>query len=393
MKHIGFILLILFSLGFTEPTSTKTNEGEYVISGIPAFPQDEKIMADLKASIEAEGLRVVKAAKNYNGYVVKSEREFEELITVFRVKNSIVEENIVYKIPDIPERKKAGLQCKDPNDPGEDPGDPGPPQPPQTIHYGLKKIQAPEAWNLGHTGKGVKLAVLDTGIDKNHPDLEANIVGGEDYTGAGDYWDDNDHGTHCAGIIAASNNNIGTAGVAPDASLWVGKVLDGNGFGDNADITDGIYGSVLAGAQIISMSFGGGFSLGIESAMEHAYLQGIKLVCAAGNETTDKKIWPAGSDFCIGIASLNEQDEISSFSNFGSWVSAAMYGSSIYSTVPNDDYAVFSGTSMAAPMYAGALAHAIESGKPLVTKMVTVKTITGDEYIYPVPNVFLTVSQ
>jgi len=392
MKYLILSIAIIMTLGFTEVSKFEVLTDQYLVYADRTFPQDPVTMKALEVSIKAEGLIILKPAKYFNGYTVQSSKDMHTLTAAFRAKGQRIEKSLLYKIPDIPERQKVvGMSC---NDPPNDPKNPPPSQPKQYLHYGLEKVQAEEAWAFGSKGMGVVVAILDTGIDKNHPDLEANIIGGEDFTSTGDWWDDNDHGTHCAGIVAAIDNDIGAAGVAPMTYIWAGKVLNQDGSGSNFDIADGIYGSALADASIISMSLGSSaFSQVIEDAMEYVVSQGIIVVCAAGNDSTGSKHWPAASEYCIGVASLNDSDELSSFSNFGDWVSVAMYGSSIYSTVPNDNYATFSGTSMATPLYAGILAHSLATGKPLVSTVLSLKARNGSTYDYPVANVYQTVSQ
>lgn len=394
MKYIMFLGLILMSVGFTPPAEVRDNPEEYVVYGDPRFPQDSKIMADLKADILADGLEIVRPAKNFNGYVVKSNKPQAKAIASMKARGHLMEGNLIYRIPDknrLKGRHKAGLKCKKPGDPPDDPGDPGGPQPPQKLHWGLLRAEAPAAWADGHTGAGITIAVLDTGIDKNHPDLIDNIVGGEDFTSTGDFWDGHSHGTHCAGIAAAVFNNIGTVGVAPDASIWAGKVLDDEGFGSNADITDGIYGAILAEVHIMSMSFGGGgFSSGIEGAMDAAFAAGIQLYCAAGNESTSQKTWPAASQYCVAVASMDQGDIMSGFSNYGDWVAVIAPGGRIFSTVPNDSYDTYSGTSMATPFYAGFAAMALSKSKNKVHEDIEFQAWDGSQWTYPFPNVRLT---
>ena len=125
--------------------------------------------------------------------------------------------------------------------------------------WGVKRIGAGTVHDSGNKGTGIKVAILDSGIDYNHPDLNDNYQGGYDYVNNDkDPMDDNGHGTHCAGIVAAEDNVEGVVGVAPGADLYAVKVLDGGGNGYGSDVIAGIQWSVKNGMQVISMSLGGG---------------------------------------------------------------------------------------------------------------------------------------
>ena len=137
------------------------------------------------------------------------------------------------------------------------------------IPYGVKQLQAPEIWAQGEKGSGIVVAVLDTGIDMFHPDLKPNIIDGRNFTNEGckdDYQDLNGHGTHCAGTIAGVENEKGVVGVAPEAKLLIGKVLDSNGSGSYRSIIQGIEwatnwkGKNGEKVRVISMSLGGSYN-------------------------------------------------------------------------------------------------------------------------------------
>ncbi|TRZ87279.1 MAG: hypothetical protein D4R88_09520 [Methanosarcinales archaeon] len=159
-----------------------------------------------------------------------------------------------------------------------------PPQPPQQITWGIARVKAPEAWN-NSTGKNVKIAVLDTGISNSHPEL--TVSGGINLIGKSknNKWnDDNGHGTHVAGIIAARNNTIGIVGVAPDAQLYAVKVLDAYGSGYISDVIEGIDWAVQNNMDVVSMSLGTAtYSQALNDTSANAYNAGIILVAAAGN--------------------------------------------------------------------------------------------------------------
>ena len=251
---------------------------------------------------------------------------------------------------------------KPPSPPGQDkekpPKDGEEPPPPQELPWGVDRIDAEWAWPIA--GSGVNVAVLDTGIDKDHPDLDDNIQGGINYVpkgrrvNPGAWDDDNGHGTHCAGIIAAENNDIGVVGVAPEASLYGVKVLDRRGSGWVSDIIAGLDWCDKNGMQIVNMSFGGGYSSSLETACNAASASMV-LVAAAGNDG-GADIYPAAYDSVIAVSATNSSDGLASFSNYGPEIAIAAPGVNILSTYKGGGYATGSGTSMAAPHVAGTLA-------------------------------------
>ena len=155
----------------------------------------------------------------------------------------------------------------------------------------IQEIKAPELWSSGFKGKGITIAVLDTGCDTEHPDLKDQIIGGKNFTDddngdAENVKDYNGHGTHVAGTIAATNQNGGILGVAPEAKLLIVKVLGGeNGSGKYEWIIDGINYAAEQKVDIISMSLGGPSNEpALQEAIQNAVESGVLVVCAAGNE-------------------------------------------------------------------------------------------------------------
>ncbi len=230
-----------------------------------------------------------------------------------------------------------------------------------TIPWGIERVGAPMV-HEAVTGDGVRVAVLDTGIDYTHPDLEGNYRGGYDFANDdADPMDDNGHGTHCAGIIAAEMNDIGIIGVAPKADLYAVKVLSSSGGGYISDVISGIEWAVDNDIQVISMSLGSNSnSYALQSACDAAYDAGIVLVGAAGNDGRysgygDTVDYPARYDSVIAVSAIGENDQRASWSSTGPAVELAAPGVGIYSTYP-DGYRSISGTSMACPHVAGVAA-------------------------------------
>ncbi|MGE5293613.1 MAG: S8 family serine peptidase [Solirubrobacterales bacterium] len=236
----------------------------------------------------------------------------------------------------------------------------------QTLSWGVDRIDADLAWPAGNTGKGVKVAILDTGIDYDHPDLViaggVNFVGTRDGSTAPSDWNDNHgHGTHCAGIVAARNNTIGVVGVAPDAALYAVKVLSDNGSGYTSDIIQGLDWCVANGIKVVSMSLGGTGTTSMKAACDRAYASGVLLVAAAGN-SAGAVMYPAAYTSVIAVSATTSQNQRASFSNYGPQIELAAPGVSIHSTYKNGGYAYMSGTSMACPHVAGAAVLAWASG-------------------------------
>ena len=234
------------------------------------------------------------------------------------------------------------------------------------VPKGVEMIQAPRIWDQTK-GKGVTVAILDTGCDLTHPDLKEQIVGGRNFTeddnGNPDvYKDYNGHGTHVAGTIAAIQNNDGVVGVAPEAKLLIIKVLDKNGSGQYEWIINGLNYAIEQKADIISMSLGGPVDVPeLHEAIQKAVNNNILVVCAAGNEgdgndTTDEFAYPGAYNEVIGVGAIDLERNSSRFTNSNNEVDLVAPGEKILSTYLNGKYASLSGTSMATPHVSGAMA-------------------------------------
>ena len=229
-----------------------------------------------------------------------------------------------------------------------------------TSQWGLPDIGAPKAWDVSE-GSGVAVAVIDTGIDSTHPDLAGNVVLYRNYVNpAATAADDEGHGTHVAGIIAAVRNNAAFgAGTAPKATLYAFKVLDSTGAGDDAGVSTAIRDAVdLTPCRIISMSLGGpGSDPALEDAVAHARSMGAIVIAAAGNDGVSTPSYPAAITGVIGVGAVDSANRLASFSNFGSTdLDIVAPGVDILSTLPGGKTASWSGTSMATPFVSGAAA-------------------------------------
>lgn len=255
--------------------------------------------------------------------------------------------------------------------------------------WGLEKIRADEAWVISR-GSAL-IAVLDTGVDYDHPDLNSKVIKGKDYINNDeDPKDDQGHGTHVAGIVAANtNNSTGVAGASWNSKVIAVKVCDNAGNCPKSAVADGIRYAADKGAKIINMSLSYDFDVAfklipwplspyfmlvptdsaLKKAVDYAASKGCLVVVAAGNDGNSWKNYPAAYTNAFSVGSTTSTDGRSSFSCYGSWVNIAAPGSGIYSTLPtynvtfnnapfnyNKNYDSLSGTSMASPMVAGASA-------------------------------------
>jgi subtilisin/minor extracellular protease Epr len=240
----------------------------------------------------------------------------------------------------------------------------------ETVPWGITRIGAPLVHTNVNKGTGINVAIIDTGINYNHPDLRDNYKGGYDFVNDdADPVDDNGHGTHCAGIIAAEDNDIGVISVAPEANLYSLKMLDSTGSGYISDLIAAIEWAIETrkdtdtsnDIQIISMSLGSNSGVtALETACSQAYYSGILLVAAAGNDgntrgTGDSVDYPAAYSSVIAIAATDSKDKRASFSSTGPAVELAAPGVNILSTY-QDGLTSLSGTSMACPHVAGTAA-------------------------------------
>jgi major intracellular serine protease len=252
--------------------------------------------------------------------------------------------------------------------------------------YGIDQINAPALWDRGEKGKGVVIAILDTGIDMTHPDLKDRIIGGRNFTKEGrlnDFTDQNGHGTHVAGTIAGTQDGKGVVGVAPEADLLICKVLDQNGSGGYRGITEAIRwatrwrGPNGEKVRVMNMSLGGPVSDKRQyEAILDACSEGILIVVASGNEGDSDESslefgWPAMFNECVTVGACDEEKKLAPFSNNSKQVDVIASGVDVLSTYPTGKYAVLSGTSMATPHISGALALIINIGERYFDRTLT----------------------
>ncbi|GAK02236.1 LOW QUALITY PROTEIN: subtilase family domain protein [Geomicrobium sp. JCM 19037] len=261
----------------------------------------------------------------------------------------------------------------------------------QEVPWGIERISAPAVHANGHTGAGVDVAVLDTGIHEAHPDLE--VVGGESFVNEDPLVDTNGHGTHVAGTIAALDNDEAVLGVSPDVNLHAVKVLAANGSGSLSGIIDGIDWSVDNDMDVINMSLGSPQgSEAMELAVDHAERSGVVVVAAAGNEGTgwgggSTVGFPAAFDSVLAVGATDANDQRASFSSVGNELDVMAPGANIYSTYPTNSYDSLDGTSMAAPHVAGLAALLVAqnptaSPEEIKSTIVDTANSIGDPFEY-----------
>ncbi|MDD5656413.1 MAG: S8 family peptidase [Elusimicrobia bacterium] len=233
------------------------------------------------------------------------------------------------------------------------------------IPWGIERVHAPAAWDYAE-GKGARVAVVDTGIFTEHADLKGKVDGGYDAFSKSElrekYQDQNGHGTHVAGTIAASRDGMGVVGVAPRARLYAVRVLDENGSGSLSSVIDGLVWCANNGIQVANLSLGTSeVSEALHRAVRYAQSRGVVVVAAAGN-SGGAVTYPAAYPEAIAVAASDSADKVASFSSRGPEVDFIAPGVDVVSSAMDGGFASFSGTSMAAPHVSGMAALAVSQG-------------------------------
>ena len=332
-RFLGKAAVLAIILAFSGIASVSRAEPEQAARKIVVFkPGVEE--SEKEAAIGKSGGRKIKPLRLINGEAVllskNAERALSKNSDVLRIDDDVVVEALA----------KAGAI-----------------QPPQTLPWGINRVDAELVWPSGNSGDAVKVAVVDTGISADHPDLKNNIKGGYNAINPLKSWnDDNGHGSHVAGIIAALNNAIGTVGAAPLADLYAVKVLNRQGSGYLSDIIEGLDWAIANNMQVVNMSLGTSSDiLSFREAVQRVNAAGIVQVAAAGNSGGSVG-YPAAYPEVIAVSATDSGDALASFSSRGPEVDLAAPGVGIYSAYKGTGYATLSGTSMAAPHVAGSVA-------------------------------------
>lgn len=222
----------------------------------------------------------------------------------------------------------------------------------QTQNWGIDVCLIKEFWKSSR-GKGIKVAVLDTGITP-HVDLDGQWTSAFNCSSDPDFSDKSSHGSHCAGIIAAVDNDQGVIGVAPECTLIPIKVLNNDGSGSYQSICKGLRTAIDMGAHIISMSLGSSSEppADVHNLLIEATQKGIIVIAAAGNDGGGVN-YPAKYNEVIAVGALDKNGNIAHFSSRGGELKSVAPGVDIFSTIPVNAYGLMSGTSQACPFVAG----------------------------------------
>jgi thermitase len=235
-----------------------------------------------------------------------------------------------------------------------------------THQYGLQTTQTNLAWDVTQGSSSQEIAILDSGVDYTHPDLNDKTILGYDFVDNDNTpMDLNGHGTHVAGIAAAETNNAtGIAGTAPNTKILAVRVLDAAGSGSLDGVANGIRYAADQGAEVINLSLGCNcHTVALEDAVNYAWSKGVVVVAAAGNDGVSTTFEPASYTNVIAVGAVNDRDRKASFSNWGTWVDVVAPGVSIASTYLNNQYVYMDGTSMASPYVAGLAALLTAQGR------------------------------
>ena len=253
--------------------------------------------------------------------------------------------------------------------------------------YSLDRMRVRDAWGI-ETGASGLVAVLDTGVQGNHPDLSGRVLPGYDFVNDdSNAADDNGHGTWVAGIIAANvNDGYGVAGISWSDSILPVKIMDANGTGNSSDLVAGIRWAADRGATVINMSVGGfPYSQAVQDAVNYAWNKGVVLVGAAGNNNREESFYPASLANVVSVSATQSNDEFSHWSSYGPAVDVSAPGSAVQTTnciasiCPHPEWGshtYISGTSFATPNVAGVVAL-IRARYPTYTPAQVVSRLTS----------------
>ena len=307
----------------------------------PAYNQ-HSMTSTLASLLYRSGVESVELLPLINGMVCRLPQRLTEQQVAATPEVLALEDNVPVKLP--PHRMERGWPFGGVPSKGR-----------QVIPWGVERVGAAKVWPQTK-GERVRVAVLDSGIDLGHPDLANNIKGGINILNpAQGPMDENGHGTHVAGTIAAEDNNSGVVGIAPMTELYGVKILNRDGEGTLAGIIKGLQWCIANRMSVANLSVGTNkSSTALRMAVQRAYHAGLVIVSAAGNEGTANSItYPAAYPEVVTVGAIDQQYQLASFSSWGPELTVVAPGSGIYSTYLDGSYVRLSGTSMAAPHVTG----------------------------------------
>ncbi|MEK7493861.1 MAG: S8 family peptidase [Patescibacteria group bacterium] len=345
-RFVSVLLVAVFITGFFGFVSAETDETNLPQRKIVVFKDG---VSDIEKGRIISASRGAKARKLRHGNALvayadnAAETKLLKNTKVVRVEDDVVVEALESGAEATAQRTK-----------------PSATQPAQVLPWGIDRIDADRVWKLGQTGGGINIGIIDTGISTTHPDLAGNIKGGVSEVAYTFSWnDDNGHGSHVAGVVAALNNTVGVVGGVSSANLYSIKVLDRNGSGYLSDVIDGIDWAVANGMQVVNISLGTTADVqSLHDAVIRAHNAGVVVVAAAGN-SGGSVIYPAAYSEAIAVAATDFSNSAPYWSSRGPEVDLAAPGVNIYSTYKGTKYATLSGTSMASPHVASAAAFVL----------------------------------
>ncbi|MGM0568917.1 MAG: S8 family serine peptidase [Elusimicrobiota bacterium] len=364
-KYLLLLFIILpavyssvFGAGFEymiEGRKIKAVEGEILVKF------KEKVSKNARRSLHQNtGGRLMSSIKNLRLELIKipPEDSYEKILEKYNSSEKVeyAEPNIIYSIDSykLPDRYASIEDMED-------------------KQWGLVRINAHYGWEIETGLEETVIAIIDSGIDYNHPDLAPNMWEdpengsyGYDFVNEdNDPWDDYDHGTHVAGIAVAESSEEGVVGVCWKSRLMALKVINEKGEGDSAKLSSAIAYAADKGADIINISLGGEYSKAVEDAVDYAYGKGLFLAASSGNDGESSVMYPAALNNVLAVGASNKDDERADFSNYGESLDVIAPGVDILSTLPGDKYGNWHGTSMAAPFASGLAALIVSRYKNL----------------------------
>jgi subtilisin family serine protease len=319
----------------SSPQSSAAQNSPHVPGELLIAPKAGVSESDLENQYKAHGGQKIKTFSQIKVHHIKVPDQALEAIEAALRKNP----NVEYV-----EKNFTGFGGMVPNDPG------------YASQWYLPMISAPQGWDISTGSANVSIAVLDSGVDPNHPDLSSKLVPGYNYVNNNsDTHDVHGHGTAVAGIAAASTNSgIGIAGVAWQNKIMPLVVFDSTGYGTYAQWISGITYAADHGAKVINMSIGGSsYSSSLQSAVNYAWNKGAVLVACAMNTGSNTPYYPAALNNVLAVSATNYYDNFASFSNYGNWIAVSAPGDGIYTTTNGGGYGSGVGTSFSTPQVAG----------------------------------------